>query len=668
VSATKAWCFLLFVVILPPCPAWGVETIWSVELSKPAAPQQGLWERQGKVFAGSFLHADEAQRLAETLSGTPVQISPPTPDAWRPWRDRLTLASLGWEQPVVLQGTLPFATIRFPWLEGSRLQGSRLVFHFTFPSGLHPQSRIEIWAQGVPLASMPIKGESMTLEAPLDALETLTLGEEILVEARGEMLRTGDRCADATTNSIWVRIEPSSFLELSRIAPPSTIHGALREAAIKGGRLIQRHSAPEHLEAACRVATALGQMAWRDDALELSDFPGLTPSVVVGDALQDLLWTGTTLYATPQGAALLASSWANALVSPSARVPEAPSSPDTTAPTISFAALGKNAISVQGIGDLIAPIPFTIAQLGAWPKTLVAGISFAHSAVPADDIALVVVRLNGRVLESQQLQGAGSRRLLRVEIPGRLLQPSNTLEVVFRYTSPQGNCETSRALFQATLWEDSFLEIHGTENRLPVSLATFSARSRGQGALVTSKSHAQQTPNLLQLCFALARHRSEPLLLHLTPPGPNLPDGDFLITDDLSLPGLQPLILPLQPLEIRNPLTGAALARFTPGHPLAVLQTFRDPAGRPVLAVSGPPLMPPRLAALLPTAGGANVLLSQGKAWHLVEVGEKFQVVQPATRDLVWYLQQYRMAIFLGLGVLVLIPLIFLYRRAGQRI
>jgi len=548
------------------------------------------------------------------------------------------------------------------------MQGSRLVLHLTFPSGLHPQSRIEIWAQGIPLASAPMRGESMTVEAPLDALLSVPLGEEIVVEVRGEMLRTGERCVDAASATLWARIEPSSFLELFRTAPPSTLRGGLREAAIKGGRLIQRHSAPEHLEAACRVATALGQMAWRDDALELSDFPGLTPSVVVGDAPQDLLWTGTTLYATPQGAALLASSWANALVSPSARVPEAPSSPATTAPTISFAALGKNAISVQGIGDLIAPIPFTIAQLGAWPKTLVAGISFAHSAVPADDIALVVVRLNGRVLESQQLQGAGSRRLLRVEIPGRLLQPSNTLEVVFRYTSPQGSCETSRALFQSTLWEDSFLEIHGTENRLPMTLATFSALAHGQGALVTSKSHAQQTPNLLQLCFALGRHWRLPLPLYLTPPGPTLPDGDFLITDDLSLPGLQPLILPLQPLEIRNPLTGAALARFTPGHPLAVLQTFRDPAGRPVLAVSGPPLMPPRLAALLPPAGGANVLLSQGKAWHLVEVGEKFQVVQPATRDLVWYLQQYRMAIFLGLGVLVLIPLIFLYRRAGQRI
>jgi hypothetical protein len=527
---------------------------------------------------------------------------------------------------------------------------------------------MEVWAKGVPLAAAPIHGEAMTLEVPLDPLAATPQANVLELELRGTLTLTGDRCLDAQSRALWVRIDPSSSLEVVRTAPARTVRGAILEAAALGVRLVQRTSGPEYLEALCRLAATMGRLAWRDDVVELAANPGFAPSIVVGQTPQDVLWTGSTLYLSPQGVQLMASEWMPALLTQGAREVQATAQPSPlAAATIPLASLGQTGGTVRGQGDLVIPIRLDVAQIGVWPRTLAAGISIAHSAIPEKDQAAIILRLNGRVLESQELRGAGSRRLLRLEIPGRLLHSTNTLEVVFRYTPETGECTApSQPILEASLLEDSFVEIQGEMSTLPLSLASFAAQTSGEGVVVSSKTHAQDTPNLVALCQALGRLTPAAMNLRWASPA-EAPAGAFILTDDLSIPGMSPLALPLNPTEIRNPLTGIVLARFTPEEPLTLLQTFQDPQGRPVLAVTGPAPVPRRLASLLRGAGGANLMITRDDLWQFFEVGDKFQLVQPAAKDLLWYLKRYRIILFAVLGALFLAGLIRLYLRAGRR-
>jgi hypothetical protein len=86
-----------------------------------------------------------------------------------------------------------------------------------------------------------------------------------------------------------------------------------------------------------------------------------------------------------------------------------------------------------------------------------------------------------------------------------------------------------------------------------------------------------------------------------------------------------------------------------------------------VLAVSGPALLPQRLASLLQNAGGANLMIARDDLWQFLEIGDKFALVQPAAKGVLWYLARYRLILFAALGALFLAGLIILYLRAGRR-
>jgi len=663
------WALLLGLVLAAPCVAAPNESVWSVRLAGPPVFGPGVWERDGIVYAGAFLHQEEAQSLAAAFAGAAAVFLPaPQTHEWRPWRQRITLASLGWDAPRVAQGVDPFFTLRLPWLEGAEARGSRMVLQLHFPPGLRAPSRVEVWAKGMPLLAAPVRGEAMSLEVPLDPLAALPQGEVVELQVRGTLSITEDRCLDAQSGALWMRIDPSSALDVVRTTPARTVRGAVLEAAVLGARLTQRTNGRQYLEAVCRLAAALGQLAWRDDVVELAAGPGFGPSIVVADIPQDILWTGSTLYLSPQGAQLIASQWAPALLTRGAHEVNAAQPPSALPPaTIPLASLGQTGATVRGQGDLVIPVRLDVAQLGAWPRALIAGLSFSHSAVPEKDQAAVILRLNGHVLESQELRGSASRRLLRVEIPGRLLHGANLLEVVFRYTPQTGACAgPSQPVLEASLLGDSFVEVQGELPAPPLSLASFAAQALGDGVVVSSKDHAQYTPNLVALCQALGRQNPTALHLHMATPQ-DASHGGFVLTDDLSLPGITPVALPLEPTEIRNPLTGAVLARFTPEDPPSLAQTFRDPQGRPVLAVSGPALLPQRLASLLQNAGGANLMIARDDLWQFLEIGDKFALVQPAAKGVLWYLARYRLILFGVLGALFLAGLIILYLRAGRR-
>lgn len=661
------WACVLLLNLAAPGLAAPSTALWSVRLPGPLVSGPGLWERDGVLYAGAFLHQQEAASLAAAFAGaSAVSVSPPHDHEWRPWRQRISLASLGWDAPRVAQGVEPFFSLRLPWLEGTDTRGSRIFFQLHFPPGLRAPSRVEVWAKGIPLAAAPVHGEAMTMEVPLDPLAAQPRDGILELEVRGILSVTGDRCLDAQSGGLWMRIDPSSALDVVRTTPARTVRGAVLEAATVGARIVQRVHDQPYLEAVCRLSAALGQLAWRDDVVELAPNPGFVPSIVVGDIAQDVLWTGTTLYLSPQGAQLIASQWMSALLTQGTRVELATLQPPSAASTIPLASLGQSGATVRGQGDLVIPIHLNVARLGVWPRLLAVGLSISHSAIPEKDQAAIVLRLNGRVLESQELHGAGSRRLLRLEIPGRLLQGNNVLEVVFRYTPQEGECSgPNQPTLEASLLEDSFVEVQGEMTTPPLSLASFATQAWGEGIIVTSKKHAQETPNLIALCQALGRLNPTLPSLRLASPG-EVPSGQFLLTDDLSFAGSTPLVLSLEATEIRNPLTGAVLARFTPQDPLALVQTFRDSRGRPVLAVSGPALVPPHLASLLSASGGANLMVARDELWQFFEIGDKFQIVQPGTKGLLWYLERYRLILFLVLGSLLLAGLIALYLRTGR--
>ncbi len=653
-----------------PLAGWGADHIWTIQMPPPFSSGPGLWERNGLLLAGVFLFREEAEALAASMTGaTVLSTTPPLPKEWRPWRQRLTLAALGWRSPQIAQGSQPFLSFRLPWFEGASARGSRVIIHALVPPGLHPNSRLSLWASGIPLAAVPVRGEAITLEAPLDALENTPLEDSISFEVRGELSWSGDICLDARTTSLWIRVEPSSFFEMLRQGPARTVRGAVREAGILGTRLLQQSDSRPQLEAACRLAVAFGHMAWGDRPMEVATVPGLEPSIVLGDFAEDIRWTGTTLYLSPKGGTFLASQWMPALLTHAAHGTEVLQDTQPPTPAISLAALGIPGGTVQGQGDMVIPLHLHLAQLGAWPKTLILGLSFAHSAIPEGDLAAVLVRLGGRVLESQELRGAGSRRLIRVEIPGRLLQADSTIEVVFRYASPQEMCRGgwSRTM-QASLLEDSFVELQGVQASPPLTLANFPALMGDRGLVVSSATHIRQAPHLLALCQALGRLRSKaPFALQLVRPDEPITAKAFILTEDLSLPGIQPLVLPLASTEIRNPLTGATLVRFTPDNPLTLVQTFHDAQGRPVLAASGPAPLPVSLPTLLNASGGANLMVTQEDLWQFFEIGDKFRVIQPTSKDLLWYLQEYRLILFLVLAVLLVAGLTILYLRTGRR-
>jgi hypothetical protein len=60
-------------------------------------------------------------------------------------------------------------------------------------------------------------------------------------------------------------------------------------------------------------------------------------------------------------------------------------------------------------------------------------------------------------------------------------------------------------------------------------------------------------------------------------------------------------------------------------------------------------------------------MITRDDLWQFFEVGDKFQLVQPAAKDLLWYLKRYRIILFAVLGALFLAGLIRLYLRAGRR-
>lgn len=134
-------------------------------------------------------------------------------------------------------------------------------------------------------------------------------------------------------------------------------------------------------------------------------------------------------------------------------------------------------------------MPFTLPQIGGYPKTLSAALHVVHTPIPDDDKGLIKVRLNGSLVSSERLSTnrATAPFTVTVTLPVDKLAQRNQLEVAFTYYPSQGNCAGVSPEMEATLFDDSSFLIGAPDIDKTLRLDS----TVGQHAWARSSHHAQ---------------------------------------------------------------------------------------------------------------------------------------------------------------------------------
>ncbi|OQX11410.1 MAG: hypothetical protein BWK76_19165 [Desulfobulbaceae bacterium A2] len=645
------------------------------------APLHDLWwrEKNGKfeLLAGIFPDQHHAELLLARLrqGGRPGEIvatAMPEERQWLPRLRSITLSDLGHERPLLLQGVTPYLELHFPWQEHLSTRGAVLRLDLHASQVLRKESTVTIAVEGVPQITLAAAelGQRPELTLRLDAFDGQRIGPELDVTVSGSLVASDDRCLDLRNKGMWLTIGQGSALQLRQPGPPRSLRQFFAEPAAQF-TLPQTGGDNGRIEAACRLAGLIGSLARSDrPRVRLGDYAIEGHNIFIEPQGDDARVLGSNLYVTPAGAALLASRWFPALVFSRLSGKSRPDDSSTGQGGITFEAMGHPSRSARGTGDLVFSVDFTTLQLGGWPDKLLCTLHYTHTPVMEHNQAFVRVRMNGVLVESQEIFGAGTRRSLIVALPTQYFQAKNTLELIFSSYHKTGDCMGSYPELEIALLQDSFFTVTDTNPEPPLTLTSYPAIFTGKGALVLGAP--AYVSSLIRLVELQGFQQQQAPDLSLVDPA-RLAEGGFryavLALDAAEAEAKKPPLDLGHKLIVKNPLSEVTLLELDTNEPVIALQTFYGPDKLPLLLYTQrhteqAPL--DTVTEMLSSQPQGNVGIVRGKEHYSLEIGKKLRAIYPEKRNFALYWMQYRLQFFILIGALLFFALLYLYHRLAK--
>jgi hypothetical protein len=341
-------------------------------------------------------------------------------------------------------------------------------------------------------------------------------------------------------------------------------------------------------------------------------------------------------------------------------------SPKEFGERVGISQLGFGTRQVEGTGKMSIPYNFSLGDLGDQRYPTGLRLRVPHTPLPEGGQGHLKVLLNGNQVMTTALGETGTPVDDFIELPRAFLSRDVSLEVAFDYVAPSGNCSTSPLMLSAQVDPRSSLVLEEGWVPSPGFGRFPQAFVSGFGAYMPDLTRPALS-RATQVASALQQTTRQSLF-----PGvytENAPSsGDFLA---LGSRGLEKgLGAPVQSSGIRV-LSGSGepVLSFRPESPQAMLQGFEND-GQNVLLLThssgSGALADSLLSSVLAPDGWFGVsgdFATQGQQGpaRTLQVQETDLEVQPFGSSSEAFLQKYRIWLFTGGAIAVLIFLIYTY-------
>jgi hypothetical protein len=647
---------------------------------------QDLWHyydissKQYSLRAGFFQNEKEALRLLRLVKkispdGKIIKTANPKPSQWMPRTSRISMQDIGWTKPIRAEGFQSYASIQFPWAHYMSPNDSTLKLFLKISPLLNERSSIKVLVEKVPIFNERIKklGNEPTIEIPLEQLKGIPIEGQLDVEIFGYFSITDDRCVDEPSGNLWMTVGLESFLQYTVSSPILSIKDYFKTNT-ESFNVSLEHDEPAYVEAALRLAGFLGSLSLGAEVpLRFSAFSEREKNIFIGKFDQDAELFGSNLYISPRGIDLLINNWVSASPFSSIQIHSYDKSIEKSFSEITFEELGENNRIMRGIGDLTATIPFSLHELGGWPKRLMCTLAYSHTPVHSDERSFLKIKLNGALLEAREVAGQGGEKSISFNIPARYLNPINSLEFTFSYYLNRGDCKGSLPQMEVTIFKDSFLSTFGFQEKPPLTIGSYPSVFRGNGAIILSDLTPEFYIPIARFVKILGNYQKSPPNIKLVASdafNPNEYDYAIMHLSPIQLKNISHLVDLSPSFKIINPLTKKILLQIGSEEPLASVQVLYNQEGIPALIYSKKDGASPlhEKNSLNTQSLNGNLAIYQHNVWHSIEVGDKLRIVYPHKNDLGYYWARYRLIITVFAGTLFLIFFFYLYRnRTGDK-
>jgi hypothetical protein len=589
---------------------------------------------------------------------------------WVPKQERMKLSDIGYSEPIHSQGFQSYASVQFPWTDSMTTQNGKIKLFLKISSLLNERSSIKIMIEKIPYYNKRIEDLSSdpVIEIPLDQLEEHTIGEELDVEIYGYFSITDDRCADEPSGNLWMVIGKDSFLQYTTNSSIQSLKDYFKTIHETYNISIEKNE-DNFVEASLKLAGFLGSISQTNSTrLNFSKISGQSKNIFIGSYLKDIELFGSNLYLTPAGVDFLINKFSPSLPFSDVSIDSFNKSASKSPKEISFEDLGYDNRVMIGIGDLAASYPFSLQEIGGWPKHLFCTLVYNHTPIGEEERSFLKLKLNKTLLETREVTGDGGGKSISFEIPERYLQPKNVLEVVFSYYLNRGDCKGSLPQMEVSIFKDSFLSTKGFRKNAPLTIGSYPSVFLGKGAIILSDNTPKFYIPIARLVEMLGHLQGIPPVLELL----RFEDLDtkqydyvmFHLSPD-KIHQLKPIVDMEPSFEIINPFTQKSLLKLSSDDSIALLQVFYNKAGTPTLIYSEDNNTSPFEDANLlsqHTLNG-NIAIYKDNIWYPMEVGQKFRVVYPHQTDFEYFWVRYRLIICVLFGTLLIVFLFFIYHR-----
>jgi hypothetical protein len=640
-----------------------------------------LWIRYDKkqkhysLMIGVFQREKEAQYLLNRLkktypAGKIVKSSFPNFFCWVPKTERIKLSDIGFSDPIHAQGFQSYASIQFPWADSMITENGKIRLFLKISPLLNERSSIKVLVEKIPFFNQRIQqlGGDPVIEISLDKLDRTTIGDELDIEIFGYFSITDDRCADEPSGNLWMIIEKNSFLQYTISSPIPSLKDYFKTIPEPYNISLDTDEA-NYVEASIKLAGFIGSISQtKSTRLTFSKFSEKSKNIIIGPHPKDIELFGSNLYVTPAGIDFLINKFSFSLPFSNISVGSDNTLLSKSPKEITFEDLGHDNRVMIGIGDLTASYPFSLQEIGGWPKRLFCTLVYSHTPIHEEERSFLKIKMNKTLLETRELTGEGGVKSISFEIPERYLQPKNVLEVAFSYYLNRGDCKGSLPQMEVSIFKDSFLSTNGSRKIAPLTIGSYPSVFLGKGAIILSDytpkfyipiarlvemlGKLQGTPPILELLRYedLTTKEYDYAMLHLSPDKINK---------------LNPLVNMEPSFEIINPFTQKSLLKLNSDDSVALIQVFYNKEGTPILVYSekdnASPFENENLLSQKTLNG--NVAIYKENIWYPIEIGDKLRVVYPHQADLEYYWARYRLIICTLLGTLLTVFLFFIYHR-----
>ncbi|PNX48164.1 MAG: hypothetical protein BV456_10080, partial [Thermoplasmata archaeon M8B2D] len=629
-------------------------------------------QKQYSVMIGVFKQEREAQYLLNSLKQTIpswkiVRSSFADIYYWVPKTERVKLSDIGYSDPIHSQGFQSYASVQFPWTDSMTTKNGKLKLFLKISPLLNERSSIKVMVEKIPYYNKRIRqlGNDPVIEIQLDRLEEHTIGEKLDVEIYGYFSITDDRCADEPSGNLWMVIEKDSYLQYTVNSSIQSLKDYFKTIHETYNISIKENET-NFVEASIKLAGFLGSISQtKSTRLKFSKISGPSKNIFIGSQPKDIELFGSNLYVTPAGIDFLINKFSPLLPFSSVSIDSYNNSLSELPNEISFEDLGYENRVMIGIGDLTASYPFSLQEIGGWPKHLFCTLVYNHTPIHEEERSFLKIKMNKTLFETKEVTAQGGQKSISFEIPERYLQPKNTLEVIFSYYLNRGDCKGSLPQMEVSIFKDSFLSTKGFRKNAPLSIGSYPSVFLGRGAIILSDNTPKFYIPIARLVEMLGQLQGVLKLLRLEDLDKQQYDYAMFHMSPDKIHQLNPMVDMEPSFEIINPFSQKSLLKLSSDDSVAVLQVFYNKAGTPILIYSendnASPFKDKNLLSQQSLNG--NVAIYKDNTWYPMEIGQKLRVVYPHQTDFEYYWVRYRLIICVLVGTLLIVFLFFIYHR-----